>query len=107
MAVYFLVDIRDVTDGDKLALYRSGVLATVEAHGGRYLVLGGPAETVEGTWTFGTPVLLEFLSRIAFDAWYSSADYEPLLELRLGSTTGAALLLDGCEHPPPSLVSPG
>ena len=104
MAVYLLVDIRNVGDPDKLAAYRSRVLATVEANGGRYLALGGPAEAVEGTWKIGTPVLLEFPSRAAFDAWYESDDYSPLLKLRLDATDGAALLIEGCDHPPAALV---
>jgi uncharacterized protein (DUF1330 family) len=104
MAVYFLVDIRDVTDPDKLSEYRSGVLATVEAHGGCYRVLGGPAEVVEGSWGIGTPVLLEFPSRTAFDSWYRSDEYSPLLQMRLDATEGAALVIEGCEHPPAALA---
>lgn len=104
MNVYFLVDIREISDPDKLADYRTGVLKTVESHGGRYLVLGGPANIVEGAWTMGTPVLLEFPSRLAFDEWYDSADYAPLRKLRLESTTGAALCIEGCDHPPKALL---
>ena len=107
MAVYFLVDIKDVTDSDKLAEYRSKVLATVEANGGRYLALGGPAEVVEGSWAIGMPVLLEFPSRDAFDGWYNGDDYVPLRQMRLAATEGAALLIEGCEHPPASLVPAG
>jgi uncharacterized protein (DUF1330 family) len=104
MTVYFLVDIKDVSNPEKLAEYRAGVLATVEANGGRYLVLGGPADVVEGTWSIGTPVLLEFPSRIAFDGWYHSEEYAPLRKLRLDATSGAALCIEGCKHPPAALL---
>ncbi len=107
MPVYFLVNIREVRDPDRMAEYRSRVLATVEANGGRYLVLGGPAEAVEGSWEIGTPVLLEFPSRDAFDAWYGSDDYIPLRDMRLEATEGAALVLEGCEHPPAALAPGG
>ncbi len=107
MPVYFLVNIREVTDPDKMDVYRSRVLATVEAHGGRYRIMGGPAEAVEGAWEIGTPVLLEFPSRTEFDAWYGSADYLPLRTMRLEATEGAALVIEGCEHPPAGLVSSG
>lgn len=103
MPVYFLVDIAAVNDPDAMADYATGVLATVERHGGRYLVHGGPAETVEGAWRLGTPVLLEFPSRADFEAWYGSEDYAPLLRQRLAATEGAALLIEGCAHPPAAL----
>lgn len=107
MSAYLFVDVREVTDPDKLAAYRAGVLETVEAHGGRYLVLGGPAEVVEGDWPIGMPVIVEFPSRAVAEGWYRSEAYKPLLELRLQATKGAALLIDGCEHPPATLVAGG
>lgn len=107
MSAFLLVDVREVKDPDKLAAYRSGVLETVTAHGGRYRVLGGPAEVLEGEWPIGMPVIVEFPSRAAAEEWYHSDAYKPLLELRLQATDGAALLIDGCEHPPAALVAGG
>lgn len=48
MAVYCFFDGREVIDPARLAQYKRGVLATVEQHNGRYLVLGGRCEGVEG-----------------------------------------------------------
>lgn len=104
MSVFYLFDIRQVTDSGKLAAYRARVLATVTAHGGRYRVLGGPAEPVEGDWTIPVPVLIEFPDRAAAEAWYGSEAYAPLLALRRAAAECAAMLIEGCEDPPAALL---
>ena len=49
MSAYFFVDIHEFTDQEKMATYREGVFASVEKYSGRYLVLGGKCEIVEGS----------------------------------------------------------
>lgn len=104
MSVYYLFDIRKVSDSGKLAAYRGRVLETVTAHGGRYRILGGPAEPVEGDWTIGVPVMIEFPDRASALAWYGSDAYAPLLALRRAAAECAALLIEGCEDPPAALL---
>ena len=62
MAAYCFFDIREVSDPEKLGEYKAGVLATVQQYGGRYLLLGGEAESVEGDWQPSSPVLIRFPS---------------------------------------------
>lgn len=100
MSAFILFDIRDVRDPGKLGEYKARVLKTVEAHGGTYRVLGGPAEAVEGDLPMATPVLIEFPSREAALSWHGSEDYRPLLQLRSEAADCAALLIEGCAHPP-------
>ena len=104
MSAFFFFDVRSVNDPGKLAEYQAGVLGTVTGHGGRYRILGGRTELLEGSWTIGTPVLIEFPSRGAAEDWYESDSYRPLLALRREATDGAALLIDGCAHPPKALM---
>jgi hypothetical protein len=47
---YFLVDIREIKDAEKMDEFRSRVAPIVEKFGGRYLVRGGPFEVVEGSY---------------------------------------------------------
>ena len=49
MAGYVIAEV-DVTDPEKLEVYRGQVGATIEKYGGKYVVRGGAAETAEGTW---------------------------------------------------------
>ena len=62
MAAYCFFDVHEITDPNKMAKYRAGVLATVQKYGGRYLTDGRHCDVVEGDWRPIFPVLLEFPS---------------------------------------------
>jgi uncharacterized protein (DUF1330 family) len=94
MSAYCLFDVLEVTDAEKMEEYRTKVFATVEKHGGRYVVIGGPFEVVEGHWHPAFPVMLEFPSLAAARRWYDSPDYAPLRALRLQATRGNAVFMD-------------
>ena len=94
MAAYCFFDVRNVTDPVKLGQYKDSVLATVQQHGGRYLLLGGNCEPMEGTWQPVTPVLIQFRTLEQAHNWYNSAAYEPLKALRLAATEGDAVLIE-------------
>jgi len=95
MAAYFFFDLLEVTDEAKLGKYREGVAATVEKYGGRYLVIGGKCNRVEGSWSPTFPVMLEFPSLEQAHRWYDSAEYRPLLKLRLDAARGHAFFIEG------------
>jgi len=95
MPAYFLVDVREVKNEARMEEYRKGVSSVVEKFGGRYLVVGGPAEVVEGDWKPVFPVLLEFPSMDAARRWYNSEDYKKFKQIRLASTTGTGVFLPG------------
>jgi len=95
MAAYCFFDIHEFTDQEKMAKYREGVLATVEQYDGRYLVLGGKCEIVEGSWSPKVPVIIEFPSMEQAHKWYNSPEYKPLLKLRLEATRGNAVFIEG------------
>jgi len=97
MSAYCFFDVIEVKDAEKLEEYRAGVLATVEHFGGRYLTVGGKCDGVEGTWRPVFPVLIEFPSLERAHEWYNSEMYKPLLALRLASTRGHAVFIEGNE----------
>ncbi len=103
MSAFVFFDVQGVKDPGKLGEYQARVLETVDAHGGQYRILGGPASVIEGAWTIGTPVLIEFPTQEAAEEWYGSDAYRPLLALRREASDCAALLIGGCEHPPAAL----
>ena len=100
MSAYFFFDVRTIHNQDKLDQYKSGVFATVEQHGGRYLVLGGPFQVLEGDWSPVIPVVIEFPSHDLAQAWYESDAYRPLKALRLEATDSCGVLIDGFDQPP-------
>ena len=50
---------------------------------------------VEGEVRYPRTVILEFPSREAFRAWYDSAEYQTILPLRLESTPGTLIVVNG------------
>jgi len=94
MAAYFFVDVREVTDPAKMDLYRSRVLSTVQRYGGRYLLVGGKVEGLEGAWRPAFPVIIRFPSLQQARRWYDSDEYKDLKDLRLSSTKGDAVLFE-------------
>ena len=94
MAAYFIVEI-DVQDPAAFEEYRTKVPATIERHGGKYLVRGGRQETIEGEWHPKRIVLLEFPSVEQARRWYDSEEYRPLKALRRRTARGHIVLVEG------------
>jgi len=97
MSAYFLFDVLEVTDQEKMEEYRGGVLSTVERYGGRYLTVGGKCDVVEGDWKPVFPVIIEFPSLEQAHRWYDSDEYRDLKALRLSATIGNAVIIEGTE----------
>lgn len=99
MPAYCFFDILEITDAEKMDAYRARVFECVARHGGKYLVVGGPQQVVEGHWRPAFPVLIEFPSMEAARRWYDSEDYAPLKALRLAATRANAVFLDSFTPP--------
>lgn len=94
MAAYIIAHIQ-ITDPEGFERYREAVPPIVARYGGRYLIRGGAAETLEGEWTVPRLVVLEFADRDAAKRFYRSPEYQEILPIRLGATAGTAAILDG------------
>ena len=57
MLAYCFFDILEETDSAKMQEYRSRVFPVVAQYGGKFLVIGGPIDSVERTWRLVFPVL--------------------------------------------------
>ena len=95
MSAYFLFDVREIIDEAKMADYRSKVFAVVEQFGGKYRVVGGSQQSLEGDLKFSFPVLIEFDSVEKARQWYDAPEYQELKALRLAATKGDMVLIDG------------
>lgn len=94
MAAYCFFDVQEIVDPAKMEQYRSDVLATVKQYSGRYLVVGGTCEVVEGTWQPVTPVLTRFPDLQQAYKWYNSEEYRELKALRLAGSKGHAVFME-------------
>lgn len=95
MSAYCFFDVLAIKDPVKMEIYRSRVFQTVEAYGGRYVVIGGKLDVVEGTWQPVYPVIIEFPSLEQAHRWYNSEEYRELKALRLESTDCHAVFIEG------------
>jgi uncharacterized protein (DUF1330 family) len=94
MAAYLILDIH-VKDPEEYAAYRERAPATLEQYGGRYLVRGGPHETVEGDWNPERVVVVEFPSVERAKEWYASPEYQEIVGLRLRAAPSNTVLVEG------------
>ncbi len=94
MPAYVLVQI-DVRDAAAYERYKALAGPTVAAHGGRYLVRGGPTEILEGSWQPRRLVILEFADAARAKAWWSSPEYTEAKDIRHGCAGTEMLLAEG------------
>jgi len=88
----YLIANLEVTDPAKFEEYRQKVVPVIEKFGGRYLVRGGELRRLEGNLPLSRLVILEFPTLDAAQKFYDSAEYAPLLKLRLDSTRSDLVL---------------
>lgn len=94
MAAYLIGEI-EVTDPAAYEEYRKQVGATVAKYGGRFVVRGGKVQALEGGWSPGRIVALEFPSMEQAQKWYRSPEYAPLIALRQRASSGKLILVEG------------
>jgi uncharacterized protein (DUF1330 family) len=91
----FVVAAETPKDESMFSEYRKAVPATIEAFGGKFIVRGGPLKLLEGEWPNPRLVIIEFPSREAAEGWYRSPAYQKIIELRLSSTVGNLVIVEG------------
>jgi len=95
MSAYCFFDNLEVTHPAKLEEYKNRVAPIVEKYGGRYIVIGGKMEVVEGNWRPTYPVIIEFPSLEQAYSWYGSDEYRELKALRLSAVRSNAVFIEG------------
>jgi len=96
----YLIAMMDVDDGAAYEEYREKVPAMIAKHGGDYVVRGGVADVVEGTWPAGRIVVLEFPDYAAAQAFFADPEYQPIAAIRHRTATSHIWLVDGVPDGP-------
>ncbi len=94
MAAYIIVDV-EITDLAEYAAYIRVVPKTITRYGGRFLVRGGKAVTLEGSWDPKRVVVLEFPTFETARAWWASEDYRAPKALRQSASVTDMILVEG------------
>ena len=95
MKAFVVAERTRVLDAEKLQRYLDAVSPTIERYGGRYHVVSGPAELLEGEWRPAALVIFEFRSREQALAWWSSEEYAALKALRREAAVYNMVLVEG------------
>ncbi|MCY4615761.1 MAG: DUF1330 domain-containing protein [Chloroflexi bacterium] len=94
MAGYVIADVR-VTDEAGFADFIARIPASIEAHGGRYIIRGGDVEVRQGDWAPPRFVVVEFDSIEAARAWLDSDSYAEVGEILNRTSDTNIIVIDG------------
>ena len=98
MAAYVVAQMH-VHDLDKYMAYAAKVGVTVANFGGK-ITAASEADVREGSPPFSRTVIGEFPDSDVARNWYESEEYQAILPMRLESTTGTLLFVEGIAMPP-------
>ena len=87
-----------VTDPEAYKQYAAGTPAILAKFGGKYLVRGGKALSVEGPPPGGRIVVIEFNSLAAAQAFEESPEYQALAPLRRKASQSRVFLAEGVNN---------
>jgi uncharacterized protein (DUF1330 family) len=94
MCAYVIVEI-DIVDPAGYEEYKQLASATVEKYGGKYVVRGGAAETLEGDWTPKRIVVLKFESTQRAKEWLNCEEYREPRKMRHRTARTRMIVVEG------------
>ena len=94
MPAYVIVDV-DVKDPVRYDEYKKLAPPSIAAHGGKYLARGGTTEVLEGKWTPGRLVILQFDSLEAAKKWLHCEEYREARKLRHQTANTNMVVIEG------------
>ena len=92
MTAYVIVEM-EIVDSSAAEEYRKLAGASVQAHGGRFIVRGGKSEVLEGDWNPKRIVVLEFPTSDEARTWSSSKQYSEAKVVRERAARNVKMLL--------------
>jgi uncharacterized protein (DUF1330 family) len=94
MKAYIIVDV-NITNPSRYEDYKKLTPASLVPYEGKFIVRGGTTETLEGEWSPGRVVILEFPSVQQAKAWWSSAGYAPAKVIRQSAADTKMIMVEG------------
>lgn len=96
MKAYVIIDV-SITNSARYEDYKKLTPGSLVPYEGKFIVRGGRAETLEGTWQPGRIVVLEFPSLEKAKAWWSSEGYAPAKALRQSASVTQMIVVEGAQ----------
>ena len=95
MAVYFVIVDSEISDAEGLESASDSLAEMVKAHGGRYLVRGGPIEAKGGDLSLQRMAVVEFESMDQVTALFEVDAFVELREQRSQLADTSAFVVEG------------
>jgi uncharacterized protein (DUF1330 family) len=99
MSAYVVVQI-EIHDPETYSEYAKLAPPSIAKYDGRYLLRGGSVKTLEGTWSPGRFVILEFPDAEKAQAWWDSEEYSKAKAMRQRAAHSEMILVDGPSFDP-------
>ena len=94
MSAYVISEV-EMRDAASFEAYRTVAAKTIAQYGGRYLVRGGAASTIEGGPPPKTIIIVEFPTMERLHEWYASPEYAEALKVRQGALDRRLIFVEG------------
>ncbi len=94
----YLISTIEITDPAGYEEYKKLVPPALAKYGGKFVVRGGDIEHKEGDWRPKRIVVVEFESVDQARAFYDSPEYAPAKQIRLRTSTGSVLFVEGVKQ---------
>jgi uncharacterized protein (DUF1330 family) len=94
MPAFVIVQVT-INDPVEYETYKKLTPASIAAFDGRFVVRGGGVETLEGDWTPGRLVVLEFPSVARAKEWWASELYAPAKAIRQRVASTQMIVVEG------------
>jgi len=97
MKAYAIGQLKNVVMGPAIVTYLERIDATLAPFGGKFVIHGGPIETLEGS-AVDAVIMIGFPSMESARAWYASDAYQAILPLRTENSEGSVFLVHGVDE---------
>jgi uncharacterized protein (DUF1330 family) len=95
MPAYVIADVKQITDPAVYKEYLTRITPMIHAHGGKFLVLGGSPQPLQGDWNANRIVVIEFENLGKAKTWWESKGQREMQMLRRQSTDTDIILVEG------------
>jgi uncharacterized protein (DUF1330 family) len=94
MSAYVIVDV-EINNHEDYEEYKKLTPASITAYDGSFIVRGGASQVLEGDWTPGRIVVLEFPNVDRAKQWWNSAEYAAAKSIRHRTAKTRMIVVEG------------
>ena len=94
MSVFFLAEIKTITDNNSYKEYIEKTAPIIKKHGGEYILRSEQLIPISGDWDLKRIILIRFDNKEKLRECFQSDEYKEIAHLREDSTVSKALMIE-------------